>query len=133
MVPTGQLRRSPPAERCPPISPATRRSPRQSAPKVTPRRPYRHRERGAASKMVTRTSERTIEYQFQFDVSSFGRIIQHLNIVNLLNRIFFENYQLNQKITWGCSSVGRASGWHSEGRRFDPVQLHHFLQQLRML
>ena len=25
----------------------------------------------------------------------------------------------------GCSSVGRASGWHSEGRRFDPVQLHH--------
>ena len=24
----------------------------------------------------------------------------------------------------GCSSVGRASGWHSEGRRFDPVQLH---------
>ena len=25
---------------------------------------------------------------------------------------------------WGCSSVGRASGWHSEGRRFDPVQLH---------
>ncbi len=26
---------------------------------------------------------------------------------------------------WGCSSVGRASGWQSGGRRFDPVQLHH--------
>ena len=25
----------------------------------------------------------------------------------------------------GCSSAGRAPEWHSGGRRFDPVQLHH--------
>ena len=25
----------------------------------------------------------------------------------------------------GCSSVGRASGLHPEGRRFDSYQLHH--------
>src|SRR6185436_4501020 len=29
---------------------------------------------------------------------------------------------------WGCSSVGRALDWQSRGRRFDPVQLHHFLR-----
>jgi hypothetical protein len=28
-------------------------------------------------------------------------------------------------VTWGCSSIGRAPEWHSGGRRFDPVQLHH--------
>src|SRR5215831_13331650 len=27
---------------------------------------------------------------------------------------------------WGCSSAGRALDWQSRGRRFDPVQLHHF-------
>src|SRR6266545_5365092 len=27
---------------------------------------------------------------------------------------------------WGCSSAGRAPEWHSGGRRFDPVQLHHY-------
>ena len=27
---------------------------------------------------------------------------------------------------WGCSSAGRASDLHSEGHRFDPVQLHQF-------
>ena len=37
---------------------------------------------------------------------------------------FNGSYELKYK-KWGCSSVGRASGWHSEGRRFDPVQLHH--------
>ena len=26
---------------------------------------------------------------------------------------------------WGCSSAGRASDLHSEGRRFDPCHLHH--------
>ncbi len=26
---------------------------------------------------------------------------------------------------WGRSSAGRASEWHSEGQRFDPVRLHH--------
>ena len=32
---------------------------------------------------------------------------------------------LNQKITnWGCSSVGRASALHAEGRRFKSSQLH---------
>ena len=31
----------------------------------------------------------------------------------------------NQKITnWGCSSVGRASALHAEGRRFKSSQLH---------
>ncbi len=25
---------------------------------------------------------------------------------------------------WGCSSVGRASGWQSEGQGFKPPQLH---------
>ena len=29
------------------------------------------------------------------------------------------------RIVWGCSSAGRALEWHSRGRRFDPVQLHH--------
>ena len=28
----------------------------------------------------------------------------------------------------GCSSVGRASVWHTEGRRFDPCQLHPCLE-----
>ncbi len=28
---------------------------------------------------------------------------------------------------WGHSSIGRASAWHAEGRRFDPDWLHHFL------
>ena len=28
-------------------------------------------------------------------------------------------------IVRGCSSVGRASGLHPEGRRFDSYQLHH--------
>ena len=27
---------------------------------------------------------------------------------------------------WGCSSVGRAVALQASGRRFDPVQLHHF-------
>ena len=27
---------------------------------------------------------------------------------------------------WGCSSVGRALEWHSRGRQFNSVQLHHF-------
>ena len=27
---------------------------------------------------------------------------------------------------WGRSSVGRALEWHSRGRRFDPVRLHHW-------
>ena len=26
---------------------------------------------------------------------------------------------------WGCSSVGRALEWHSRGRQFNSVQLHH--------
>lgn len=26
---------------------------------------------------------------------------------------------------WGCSSVGRASALHAEGRRFESSQLHH--------
>src|ERR1019366_3141188 len=31
---------------------------------------------------------------------------------------------------WGCSSVGRALEWHSRGRRFDPVQLHHSISYI---
>ena len=31
----------------------------------------------------------------------------------------------SSKFEWGRSSAGRASGWQSEGRRFDPVRLHH--------
>ena len=31
------------------------------------------------------------------------------------------------KSLWGCSSAGRALEWHSRGRRFDPVQLHHLI------
>ena len=27
---------------------------------------------------------------------------------------------------WACSSAGRAFGSHPRGRRFDPVQVHHF-------
>ena len=30
-------------------------------------------------------------------------------------------------LSWGCSSVGRAPEWHSGGRQFDSVQLHHDL------
>ena len=29
---------------------------------------------------------------------------------------------------WGCSSVGRASEWHSEGRGFETHLLHHILK-----
>ena len=29
---------------------------------------------------------------------------------------------------WVISSVGRASRLHREGRRFDPVTAHHFLE-----
>lgn len=32
---------------------------------------------------------------------------------------------------WGCSSVGRASQWHCEGRRFESDQLHHFLNSFQ--
>ena len=28
-------------------------------------------------------------------------------------------------VKWGCSSAGRASDLHSEGRRFDPCHLHN--------
>ena len=28
---------------------------------------------------------------------------------------------------WGCGAAGSASEWHSEGRGFDPLQLHFFL------
>ena len=28
------------------------------------------------------------------------------------------------KVTWGCSSLGRALEWHSRGSRFDPDHLH---------
>ena len=31
----------------------------------------------------------------------------------------------------GCSSVGRASGLHPEGRRFDSYQLHQHLQYMK--
>ena len=27
-------------------------------------------------------------------------------------------------ILWGCSSIGRASDWQSEGKGFDPPHLH---------
>ncbi len=32
---------------------------------------------------------------------------------------------LSPRHSWGRSSVGRALEWHSRGRRFDPVRLHH--------
>ena len=35
------------------------------------------------------------------------------------------------KLDRGCSSVGRASGLHPEGRRFDSYQLHQHLQYMR--
>ena len=31
-----------------------------------------------------------------------------------------------RKFFWGYSSIGRASAWHAEGRRFDSDYLHHF-------
>ena len=31
---------------------------------------------------------------------------------------------------WGYSSAGRASGWHSEGQRFEPAYLHQFFVQI---
>ena len=40
-------------------------------------------------------------------------------------KLYFINFDFKKKIiNWGCSSFGRASGWHSEGSRFDPDQLH---------
>src|ERR1017187_1136148 len=35
------------------------------------------------------------------------------------------SYSVPRKGRWGCSSAGRAPEWHSGGRQFDPVQLHH--------
>ena len=35
-------------------------------------------------------------------------------------------YFKTNKIEWGCSAVGSASEWHSEGRGFDSHQLHIF-------
>ena len=32
---------------------------------------------------------------------------------------------------WGYSSVGRASALQAEGLRFDPVYLHHYLEDLK--
>ena len=39
-------------------------------------------------------------------------------------KLYFINFDFKKIINWGCSSFGRASGWHSEGSRFDPDQLH---------
>lgn len=36
---------------------------------------------------------------------------------------------MQDKNSWGCSSVGRAPQWHCGGRRFEPDHLH-FLQPL---
>ena len=30
---------------------------------------------------------------------------------------------------WGCSSVGRASALHAEGRRFDSCHFHHIFER----
>ena len=43
---------------------------------------------------------------------------------NLFYAVLFWDLSIN---LWGCSSAGRALEWHSRGRRFDPVQLHHFI------
>ncbi len=32
--------------------------------------------------------------------------------------------------TWGCSSLGRASQWHCEGKGFDPPHLHQINSRL---
>jgi hypothetical protein len=37
---------------------------------------------------------------------------------------------LGTKITWGCSSPGRALAWHARGSRFDPDQLHCLLSSI---
>src|ERR1051325_7925029 len=36
-------------------------------------------------------------------------------------------------LAWGRSSAGRAPEWHSGGRRFDPVRLHHHSLRSRWL
>ena len=36
------------------------------------------------------------------------------------NSSMYDHYPI-----WGCSSVGRATGLHPVGRRFDSYQLHH--------
>ena len=43
------------------------------------------------------------------------------------NNALTETYRSKDQF-WGCSSVGRASDLHSEGHRFDPVHLHHYLR-----
>ena len=36
-------------------------------------------------------------------------------------------------VIWACSSAGRAFGSHPRGRRFDPVQVHHFEKNHRQI
>jgi hypothetical protein len=47
-----------------------------------------------------------------------------LTVDHYSNRLGLRVHKMNE--LWGCSSVGRASDLHSEGRRFDSCHLHHF-------
>jgi hypothetical protein len=47
-----------------------------------------------------------------------------MKLIDIFKNILY--YQFAIVFNWGCSSAGRALGWHSRGRGFEPLQLHHF-------
>jgi hypothetical protein len=39
----------------------------------------------------------------------------------------------NSRVTlWACGAAGSALPWHGRGRRFDPDQVHHLFNNLRL-
>jgi hypothetical protein len=74
------------------------------------------------------------KYKKNDSVCQFKKMIDFIFTLSLQGRGLSMEGKLNLttyfalcylKSSWGCSSAGRALEWHSRGRRFDPVQLHH--------
>ena len=66
-------------------------------------------------------------------IALFFRKGKQLSIYKQKPRLTPHNIQIrllkNHKKCRGCSSAGRASDLHSEGRRFDPCHLHHIISK----
>src|SRR4029077_9967002 len=48
-----------------------------------------------------------------------------------MKRLVFSFTRL-RRVVWACGAVGSALPWHGRGRRFDPDQVHHIFNNLRL-